>query len=283
MGEALQATLIQLLMLVGPLTAAGLLLWWLERSMTRMLMKRFGWRAALWTGWIGTPVHELSHALACIIFRHRITEMKLWAPDRDTGTLGYVRHAPHNPDHWYPRLGAPLIGIAPLLGGSLVLAVLTFTLVPSLKGAGDLLGNIEKKYVGMIASDSFWGAVWEFVELKVAFAKLLLDGRNFREWYFWLYLYLALCVGMHMAPSGTDIRNCWGGLVLLTLAVGVVLFVANLIVRGVTDDLTGTWKVARFVAPVMSILILSILLNSGSVLIVRVLHILTMRSRRKSS
>jgi hypothetical protein len=256
-----RVTLMQLVLVLGPFVLAGFLLWLIERSITAGLTRRFGWRAVLCTGWIGTPVHELSHALACVIFRHRVVEMKLWQPDPNTGTLGYIRHEPTDAQSWYQRLGAPFIGIAPLAGGALVLAVLTFTMVPTARSQG--LEPIEKAFVKMIAGGGLWETIESLFHLEIAFLKIIFDIENAREWYFWLYLYLVLCVGMHMAPSGPDIKSSWKGLLLAGILLGVVLFIANAIFNAVTGRLSSPEAIAHFVAPAISVLILAILINSA--------------------
>ena len=76
-----------LLMLAIPLLVFAWIIHQIERLTQRRLAERFGWRSIMWTGWLGTPIHELSHAIMCLAFRHRIDEMALFEPDEDAGRL----------------------------------------------------------------------------------------------------------------------------------------------------------------------------------------------------
>lgn len=66
---------------------------------------------------IGVPLHELSHAIASVLFGHKIQGIKL-IPTSSTGELGYVRHS-WNTRSVYQSLGCFFIAIAPLITGSL--------------------------------------------------------------------------------------------------------------------------------------------------------------------
>ena len=76
----------------------------------------------------GTVVHEAGHALFCLIFRHKILEMKLFSPESD-GTLGMVRHS-WDPESFYQRAGNFFIGTGPIITGVLVISCCTAWLLP---------------------------------------------------------------------------------------------------------------------------------------------------------
>ena len=157
------------------------------------------------TGIIGTPVHELSHALMCLVFGHRITEIKLYTPNSNDGTLGYVSHS-YRGRNLYHRVGSFFIGIAPIVCGCGVLFLLMRLMVPdAFDLVWDAFGDLPN------ASDSFLGYFEGFGAILTA----VFDPDHFSNPLWWLFLLLALMIAGHMELSGADMKGGLNGFLFL--------------------------------------------------------------------
>lgn len=108
---------------LGAVIICGLAVYLCER-LTLRLMGGAGTAIVKITSFVGTPVHELGHAVMCLLFGHTITDVKLWRPNAKDGTLGYVTHQ-YNRRNPYHVFGNLFIGIGPIFSG---LGVMTLCL-----------------------------------------------------------------------------------------------------------------------------------------------------------
>jgi hypothetical protein len=253
---ALASTARETLIVFGPLAVAVTLLHAVERLLSDRLQSRFGWRGVLVTGWLGVPVHELSHAAACLLFGHRIERLTLFAPDPRTGRLGSVQHA-WDRRSLYQQAGRFFIGIAPLLGGAALLLLLTRLLGPAVAPA-------PLTSTGSALGDALRGGAARAGALLSALAgpDVVTRGRT------WLYLYLCLCVGAHMAPSTTDLRGCWPGLLLL---LGTLLAVNLVLAATGSPPAAGEALAARAIAPLLGPLVVAFALGALGLVLVLLL------------
>ena len=233
--------------LLGGLALFALLLHLVERRISRRLSHRFGWRSVLVTGWLGVPVHELSHLLLCVVFRHRVVSFSLLDPDPQTGTLGYVRHA-YRQRSPYQLAGSFFIGIAPLLGGALVLVAALRLLLPSALPA-----------LGAPPSPELGAQLTHTAALAGATLRGIFTVGHLGSLSFWAFLLVALCVGSHLSPSRPDLEGAWPGMLLLLGA----LFVISLLNRvfGLFEPQAWTSLAARVLSPVLGLLALSLCLQ----------------------
>ena len=186
-------TLKLLLIVLAPFVAFAIVIHWIERITERRLAERFGWKSVLWTGWLGTPIHELSHAFMCWVFRHKIKEIALFEPDRNSGRLGYVLHS-FDPRNRFQRVGNFFIGIAPLVGGSIALAVLLWMFYP----------DAARSAIELTGQNAEGDAIGKSIGIATTIFGNVINGQNFFTLRFWAFIYLVLCVGTHMAPSPSD-------------------------------------------------------------------------------
>ena len=255
MVDTLTNVMLLLAVVLGPLLVFALAIHQIERLMQRRLAERFGWKSVLWTGWLCTPIHELSHAMMCRLFGHRVDEVVLFEPDIESGRLGYVRHS-FRRHHWFEEIGNVFIGLAPLLGGSIVLGLLLWLFYPD-----SISGAIETAK-GQTEPVNMMGRAWDIVQLM---GQEVVTPANLGTVKFWTFLYLVLCVGSHMAPSASDYRGAGRGAVMLgvPLLVGVTLFAMFY-----SDAPAVASAIVDIFSPLFAVLILTVLLCSLALLFV---------------
>lgn len=177
------------------------------------------WNAYRITGLIGTPVHEFSHMLACLIFGMPITKVKLFSPDPTTGQLGSVQfqYNPLSPLHVVGRLGQ---AIAPLLTGILLVS-LTFDLKPM--GQLAPTSGAFPIWIGSIVTSTLTQS-FSMLSESIADAGTLM---------------LVVCIAMHAIPSRADVFIGLRALLSLLIGVGIVLVLWEWLVQALTE--TTSW------------------------------------------
>lgn len=231
-AQVVMMTVSQLVWLLGLIFVFGLLMFLCARFTRTTYIKScgdFGTKLdVMVTGWIGTPIHELGHALFCVLFRHRIHEIVLYSPNSEDGTLGYVSHT-FNENSRYQQIGNFFIGVGPILFGSIVLYALMYYLMP---GMILTFADIEEQGVTLaqdITSGNWKNLVGSFFSSLGTISSALFDWRNIFNWKFWVFLYFSFCIASHMELSPPDIKGALSGLItfvftvlFLNLFVGVI-------------------------------------------------------------
>ena len=182
-GQALWQTILFLLIGVLPWIAVALVMQLLSNSIRKSLAKIFGIQGYIYLTAPGVMIHEIGHAIFCLIFRHKIVEMKLFSPEED-GTLGYVNHS-YNPNSFYQRIGNFFIGTGPIWFGVAVLCLISWLLLP------------DEMQISDFFSLNFWG-----------------------RWQSYIWLYLALTISSHITLSPPDLAGSVdGGIAMIATAL----------------------------------------------------------------
>lgn len=266
------SNLVDLGVCLAILAASVAVLHGVERAVAGYVSRRWGWNAVLMTGWIGVPLHELSHLLMARLFGHRIVAWKIFDPDPSTGTLGYVWHAYRRRNLWQ-LAGNLFIGMAPLVSGAAVLLLCLAWMAPSVRGAS--FSPVAALPMPVRPGDWIEARVWLALAHGVGNSLLVWTEAIWRVRTVWLpvQVYLCIAVAAHVAPSPRDLASSFvGALVVFALASGAVLVLA----------MAGrTTANAPLVAPIACLVVGVVSLFQGLyVMTVATVSALAMRSRR---
>lgn len=167
------------------------------------------------TAIIGTPIHELGHAIMCPLFGHKIQKIKLWSLGTKNGVYGYVEHSYSKRNPW-ARLGNLFIGVGPIFSGLGVTVLMLWLCFPAQWNA-----YLSSSQALVASGASVSELVWEIVALLCSLPDAFESG--------WIVpllgLIVILPVSLHVSLSGTDIKGSLGALpiylLLLLLFSGV--------------------------------------------------------------
>lgn len=210
------------ILLLLPLVIFGLLFSMMKKSCYRNIRKSIGYFGTLLFGIIGVPIHELSHLLMCILFRHTVTEVSLFRPSkgRYDNILGFVKHK-YNKSSLYQTAGCFFIGIAPMVIGSSIIVFIINIIFPSIIDNLVSFQNFQDLQLSFLTNTIFNNT------------KLILTTifqvSNFTNIYFWVSVYIIVSITLHMTISKADFDNALSGFALLEIIIFIFALLSNIL------------------------------------------------------
>jgi hypothetical protein len=252
---------IETLYLTGMIILIGLLLGILRNNSLRNFRRSFGSNAIMITGFIGVPIHELSHAIFALLFRHSITDIKLLQKPDESGTLGYVKHS-YNPNSIYQQIGNFFIGIGPILGGVISLIVLMKVLLPHSYAEFIKISNsnLNINNLNMNVVEGILNSYYKLI-------KTIFTYSNFKNPSFFLFLFLSICISSHISLSKADINGASKGLSVIF----IIIFILNMF--GLTNYISMS-SMIKYNVVLTSFLIVALLFSIITNVLSRILLIL---------
>lgn len=219
------------------------------------LSRILGYKTTLIIGFVGIVLHELSHALACLIVGNKITRISLFSIRRDGG-VGFVEYS--YVDRWYSPFTNCFVAIAPLMGGVLAVLITTHLLRPDLMATlHTLLLDVTKISDGLFFITVFSGQVFQITPGNISATVV--------------WLFITSSILMFCIPSKTDFMNCKKAIWTLIFLL-FVFQIFNPAALSVTLKSLAPYLIA-FTSPLMGLAILLMLLTffvwSISVLLAR--------------
>lgn len=205
--------------LFGSVFFFSFVLYGMQRVNKHLLVSNFGFRSLYSTAFIGTPIHELGHALLAVLFRHSVTNVKLFSPDPKTGVLGYVEHSYQNTA--YQIIGCFFIGVAPLIFGAFCIYLANDIFFPRIN---NVFLSVDTSLMEGRASEVMTSiALFKMVSYdSLSSIGLALSDASIIDA---LWLYFVIAVSVHMGPSTADLRGAMPGIVALSVLIVILAII----------------------------------------------------------
>ncbi|MBP5185332.1 MAG: hypothetical protein J6113_09505 [Lachnospiraceae bacterium] len=228
---------------LGVFIVFGLILDQLEILIYSRMASKVGRDIILVTGVVGTPLHEASHWLGCKIFGFKVLEVSLFRPltYKFDGILGYVLFLYSNKG-WWSKLGCFVVGMAPMIFGSLFMILIVWLVVPEVFKTTK--HSIEASSKSKIPILPVWWA---------AFSGFWKGMFSLRKWGILrgiITLYLIISIAMHMTVSTQDIKAATPGFGIVALIYLLYSLITAIIG---TEYKLAAMKRGAFIASFLSI------------------------------
>lgn len=236
--------------LIGVFLLFGFIIGEIQKASNKYIIKMFGEKGIWVVHAIGTPIHELSHLLMCLLFGHKVKEVRLFRPiaSRDDGVLGYVKSSSSS-KNIYQNIGNFFIGTAPLFIGGLAIFLVFLLLLP-------------ESYKTIVSSSK--------LSLKFM-AATIFSVSNIKSLKFWIFILITIGISTSMSLSKEDILTSKRGalyLSLLSYFIAVVIILFNIDTEGIFQFL----KLYNYIF--ISIFLLGTITSIFTLILVKILNLI---------
>ncbi|MBO7215284.1 MAG: hypothetical protein J6V66_07340 [Clostridia bacterium] len=242
---------------VGIFIGAVYLVGFIISIINRVFYKMFNYSKLVvyGTGLFGTPIHELSHLLMCLLFMHKVEKVKFFQINDDDGVLGYVSHSWNRKNVWQ-QIGNYFIGVAPIAVGTLIIYLGMLIFLPATYAEMSAYFTDLATFNGNLADVNLLGYSFRLFAgmMKALFAEISIG------WPWWVFMFVSLCIAIHMNLSGADIKGSLVAIPLMVIIILAVNLVIGLIPFGVYDVFLGV--VSNLESFLISTLILALVLSA---------------------
>ncbi|MBU3135242.1 DUF3267 domain-containing protein [Clostridium gasigenes] len=225
--------------IIGAFITLGLLIGWIEGISNRTIQLRFGRKAVIVTGIIGTTIHEFSHYIMCKLFGHKVNSVKWFSISaNESSELGYVSHS-YNKKNIYQRVGNFFIGVAPIVVGTVILVACFYILMP--ENFNDIYSRINIKEYVLDSNDfNIKGFFYVLFSNLTIIVKKIFVAKNLINIRFWIYLFIAVSISTHMSLSKADLKNSIDGIfaiVILSVIGSIIAITLNFNIDSIIHNL----------------------------------------------
>lgn len=240
------------------------------------LIKLGGYKVIYITGWIGVPIHELSHLIAAIVSGHKIKKFAPFAPNPITGQLGVVETS-YNQSNWYQNyVGRMLISVAPLIGGTIIIYFIIKYLIPTftLYTTTIFANPSHHQWINL----SVW-LEYGFNVLR-GFTHIISQfwqPNLLKSWKTWLAIYFIVSIAFHLLPSDQDWQNFLKPFILFLIVLFLLCQIFSLF--SFLPFAVTIWSaVLNYLLPIwLFTFLMTLIVNSGIILFTHILLVLTNR------
>lgn len=208
---------LQLIAFLGVFVVVGFLIDRMELKRNYWIRSTVGNKGIYATALIGVPVHEMGHALMCVVFGHKVEQIKLVQFGAEDGTMGFVNHS-YEPNNMFHRIGLFFIGIAPILMGVVVITLTLFFTLP----------ETFHKWIEAVRAS---GEMSDILGTAGILMTSLFSLENLSNPWFYLFMVLSVSIASHMSLSKSDIVGAGSGLISMYI-IAVIFNLVFLSAKG---------------------------------------------------
>lgn len=201
------------LVILLPILIFGLIITKINNYVSSKLRTKSKWWLYTLCSSIGTPIHELSHLIFNLIFGHKIKSVALFRPikSKKDGILGYVDFT-YNPKSIYHNIGLFFSGIAPMIGGSIVLFLIMKFLLPEVFVSLEYF-EINNLNIIEILNNIKYSVMSNMELIFKNYGKI----ENLI-----IFLVLAFSISTHMSISTEDLKSAMQGGIVVEVVIAVI-------------------------------------------------------------